>query len=267
MIIQLVSLLFLFFGFFVSADEVFDAVEDVASFQLRSDGKYDVICANGNYEIVSKEDILANRVCGGSAPTQFKILSVQKRPDGKFNVLCSDLTSMIATADEIRTGKACSGTLASQLGNPDEPTGKQGFFAGWLAGFKIKVAKKETISHLGVYLSGTIPVRMSLGIYKEKNGLPYERVGFTGEVKGTEGKNEFPLIAPYEAVPGEYWIFWTLLDNAIIGTVSGKGLRKVMQFSGSELPPILDGSALLNAEDAFSWSFFAITRKYETVAP
>lgn len=38
-------------------------VDDVQSMERRSDGRFDVVCRDGRREIVTSEDILANRVC------------------------------------------------------------------------------------------------------------------------------------------------------------------------------------------------------------
>ncbi len=247
---------------FASALEHFEedverAIEDVASFQFRSDGKYDVICTNGAYQIATKEDIQSNNVCGGGAVGPFKILSVQKRPDGKFNVLCADLTSQIATADDIRLGRACSGGAPTLLGNSTIPEGFQYIQGGWLAGYRIRIPDAVTLTHLGMYLENASKSNVTLGLYRDKNGLPSERVSHTGKVLVLGGRNEIPVLAPVQLTGGDYWIFWGTYDEALLGTSKGKTVRKVAKFVTAELPSLFQPLDLQNAaEDNFTWNLY-----------
>ena len=43
------------------------AVNDISSMSQRPDGNFNVSCNDGSTEIVSPDDILNNRVCGGSS--------------------------------------------------------------------------------------------------------------------------------------------------------------------------------------------------------
>ncbi len=243
-------------------DDLDRAIEDVASFQLRSDGKYDVICTNGAYQIATKEDIQSNKVCGGGTNGPFNILSVQKRPDGRFNVLCYDLTSQIATADDIRLGRACAGTAPVVLGNAQPPSGYQYFQEGWLAGYKIRVPEVSTLTQLGFYLAEDSKASITLAIYRDKDGLPTERLTHTGRVFALSGKNEHPVLVPTKLTPGDYWIFWGVYDEALLGTSQGKAMRKVAKFNSQDLPEKFLPGDLKNAdEDNFVWNLYAVVKK------
>jgi len=83
--------------------------DQVSSSILREDGRYDVICKNGNFETVTKEQILADAVCDSVPSPDLSWISVQLRSDGRYTVICKDLTHEIATADEITGNQVCQG--------------------------------------------------------------------------------------------------------------------------------------------------------------
>ena len=82
-------------------------VKDSASIQLRSDGKYDVICKNGAFETVTVENIRANNICSKNVNPQSNILSVQMRDDGKFNVICKGNKTAVASDEDIILNRVC----------------------------------------------------------------------------------------------------------------------------------------------------------------
>lgn len=85
------------------------ALKDTVVMQLREDGNYDVVCANGNREVVTDLDLRLKNVCPNlksSTPTE--ILSLQRRNDGNFDIVCRDFRKIVATEEEIFDQNVCS---------------------------------------------------------------------------------------------------------------------------------------------------------------
>lgn len=84
------------------------AISDVQSMVFRSDGKYDVVCKNGQAEIVTIEQIKTGEVCGGNCPQPgLEVEAVFSRPTGDFFVLCKNASWEIAIAQMIQEGNVC----------------------------------------------------------------------------------------------------------------------------------------------------------------
>ncbi len=90
-------------------------VDEIATFQQRDDGKYDVVCKSGEREVATDLDLQLNNVCPHkSTGKPSNILSVQKRDDGQFDVVCTDQSKKVATAQQIIDGSVC-------VSNPPTP--------------------------------------------------------------------------------------------------------------------------------------------------
>lgn len=104
---KLILLLALFTVGTVAAFETFD-LSKVASMQKRQDGRYNVICKTGNFEVVTDLDITLNNVCPHLTSTEsLEIIAMQMRDDGKFDVMCSDYSRYVASREEILMGQVC----------------------------------------------------------------------------------------------------------------------------------------------------------------
>ncbi len=91
-----------------SADIAVLSMNEVAVMQLRSDSQYDVICRNGNREVVSDLDIKYNNLCPhATTSTPTEILSLQYRTDGMFDVICRDGSREIVSSADVLSGKVC----------------------------------------------------------------------------------------------------------------------------------------------------------------
>jgi hypothetical protein len=106
------------------AQETIMSFGDIAVMQQNPDGTYDVICTNGNREVVSDLDLELGNVCPNKKSTQpTYILSLQKRADGSFDVVCRDLKRLVATEKEIFSGKVCAPLLVIEDGNYEDSSG------------------------------------------------------------------------------------------------------------------------------------------------
>lgn len=102
-------------GFSASASGGSSGIEDlvslkeVAAAQERTDGYFDVVCANGNREKVSSSDIRYNDVCPNSrSSTMTNMQSVLKRRDGMFDVVCRDSSKTLANMQQIFESDVCA---------------------------------------------------------------------------------------------------------------------------------------------------------------
>jgi len=87
------------------------AISDIQSMELRSDGRYDVVCREGTEEIVTIEQVKRNEVCG-SEPSE--MVAVFAREEGDFYVLCSNQNWEIATDEDIQSGNVCNGAAPTR---------------------------------------------------------------------------------------------------------------------------------------------------------
>jgi len=113
---KLTSLLFivaLTAGSLARANDAEDllSLKEVALAQERTDGYFDVVCANGNREKISTSDIRANDVCpNGRSSVSTNMQSVQKRSDGLFDIVCRDQTTALVSSQQILNNDVCNQT-------------------------------------------------------------------------------------------------------------------------------------------------------------
>jgi hypothetical protein len=119
------------------------SVGDVASMQLRADGRYDVICKNGNFELVTETEIRANLVCMSQPNPKSNILSVQMRTDGSFNVLCRNNSIEVATADQIRDFQVCNGSTPPPPPPLQKSPLESGMYTSGSCDFKVTPTAKD----------------------------------------------------------------------------------------------------------------------------
>jgi hypothetical protein len=84
--------------------------------QVRSDGRYDVVCSDGAREIVTATDLHANNLCPNSTNhTPSEIQSIIRNADGTFSVICKNSSHVTVSEAEILGGKVCTGTFPGML--------------------------------------------------------------------------------------------------------------------------------------------------------
>ena len=160
------------------------SVSDVQSMILRIDGKYDVVCKNGSNEVVTVEQIKADKVCGGPCPPPpANVVAVFSRPQGDFFVLCKNSSWKISTAALIQQGNVC---------NENNIIGKWLIGARWsgnakLYKYEFQFKNDDTVAYEGnIYpdsswtLTGT---KISFKLYS--NAVIWDGIFSNGSMSGT----------------------------------------------------------------------------------
>ena len=198
-------------------------VSRVSSLQVRADGKFDVICSGGTFEIAAVEDIAANRVCGvGPAPMPLTgMRSAIRKNEGTFEILCSDgsvethaTSSLVAGMPCFSVGKTVLGGGVSGGATATLPANAVLFIP-----FETKTAMKVTGWGFGTAVQRDPQVVM--GIYTSYEGKPQALVA-SSEVFDVDAPKLYLVGAKGESLEaGKY--FLAAQSNASL-TIGGRAL-------------------------------------------
>lgn len=180
-----------------------------SSFQVRADGKYNVICLNGNFETATLAEIQANTVCGAAAvPMELSGIQSAQAVNNQFQVKCTDGTVGSYSAQALQAGAPCLLAGRSTIGGARASNTSLQMKANkvYLVAFETKEAK--TINGFGLLLgSVSVDPQVSLGIYSiDAAGLP-EKLLFESSVIDVEQSSLYSnKIAPQVLPAGNYFI-------------------------------------------------------------
>ncbi len=105
--------LFAFFLIFFTFESAYSvgslALSDTKSVVRRSDGKFDVVCSNGDKEVASAQEIIDGKICQGMVVVpKSDMEAVFAKSGDDFYVLCLDKTWRLSSSSDVTSGKVCN---------------------------------------------------------------------------------------------------------------------------------------------------------------
>lgn len=243
----------------------------IVSLQPTTPDKYQVSCFDGTSELVSGEDIRADKPCGG--PSQElplrNMVSATRLADGKFEVLCSDTRSEIHPPKALQTGEPCfrAGKLIfgtepypSSMYVSDENNVK--VINNFLYFIPFEVGSPVSISGWGLQTFNF--ARAVLGVYSSLNGKPHKLIEQSNliDLTAPNGIHLAPSTGGSMPLPvGKYFLAYTMNRVTQVRTREKKHLvgKLTLPFS-DQLPTAIDPSFYATESQEKKPVFFVIAK-------
>jgi hypothetical protein len=204
----------------------------VSSFQVRADGKFDIICQNGNFETATQEDFQNNAVCGAPAKPFAGSIKSGFFANNRFTVLCSNGKVETHSAYSVQEGLPC--VFANKtVGAPPFANAAQLYSANKLRFVSFEVTTPTTVVALGLNsrTSGVDPQTV-IGLYSADSSGNPENLIVSSDVLDVEDDRVYTSkISEKTLAAGKY--FLGVLSN---GEITLSSTSKASEMLSTDIP-------------------------------
>lgn len=224
----------------------------VSSFQVMQDGKFSVICQNGNFDTATMDQIRNNTVCGAPAKSITGTMqSGMLLPSGSFQILCKDGKTETHSLHNIKEGIPCM-FIGQKIIGAKNSSGASSVLANKVYFHPIETTENNTITGFGVFAGITSKDPQAIvGIYSSNSKGEPEKLLISSEILDIEDSKLYTSKIQEEVLPaGKY--FFAMMTNGDIALYGKQAsalpaLRYVDHVYSGKLPATI--STALNTSE------------------